>query len=329
MMPLMSLLQNDEIDDVYEKIVETIRAVNQGDGDQGEKKSKYGVGSISDVKKKRKRLFVWVGKRPAGSVFPPLWGIGEPSTRPGDDCVALDSALGWKWNAVRCVVSAAVVCIGQTKCPRPTVPSMVKLRVEDKDFYELGEAAQYECRDESKVLKDEGRETIMCGQGGKWKGGGQGMTCHNTEATTITVKTTTDAATSTTTTTTTAAATAATKATATKVATTTATAAAATTSISTSTITEASTLADLADNHLSDLAKRPSTVENLTRQKSDASSSSNSSDPDGDDDDDNVLKRNLHKSEAASPKSRTMLLAQFLCLVISLLSRSQQLSVRQ
>ena len=45
------------------------------------------------------------------------WGVGEPS---GEECVVLDSALKWKWNSVRCVISASAVCVGRPKgCMAP------------------------------------------------------------------------------------------------------------------------------------------------------------------------------------------------------------------
>ena len=36
------------------------------------------------------------------------WGRGEPGTV--GDCVAIDSALRWKWNSVSCSISAYVIC---------------------------------------------------------------------------------------------------------------------------------------------------------------------------------------------------------------------------
>ena len=43
--------------------------------------------------------------------------MGEPS---GEECVVLDSALKWKWNSVRCVISASAVCVGRPKgCVAP------------------------------------------------------------------------------------------------------------------------------------------------------------------------------------------------------------------
>ena len=43
--------------------------------------------------------------------------MGEPS---GEECVVLDSALKWKWNSVRCVISASAVCVGRPKgCMAP------------------------------------------------------------------------------------------------------------------------------------------------------------------------------------------------------------------
>ncbi|XP_059093775.1 uncharacterized protein LOC131888849 [Tigriopus californicus] len=45
------------------------------------------------------------------------WGIQEPSA---DLCVVIDSALGWKWNAVKCRISGTVVCQSPiSKCPNP------------------------------------------------------------------------------------------------------------------------------------------------------------------------------------------------------------------
>ena len=36
------------------------------------------------------------------------WGLREPGTL--GDCVAVDSALQWKWNSVSCSISAYVIC---------------------------------------------------------------------------------------------------------------------------------------------------------------------------------------------------------------------------
>ena len=47
------------------------------------------------------------------------WGLREPSQ---ENCVVLDSALHWKWNAVRCIISAATICIANPRqCPLPDV----------------------------------------------------------------------------------------------------------------------------------------------------------------------------------------------------------------
>ena len=51
--------------------------------------------------------------------------MGEPS---GEECTVLDSALKWKWNSVRCVISASVVCVGGPKgCLAPDARYVLKL----------------------------------------------------------------------------------------------------------------------------------------------------------------------------------------------------------
>ena len=82
--------------------------------------------------RKRERKLVWVGARRNKSrngddkwywrthadqintnkkqktIENPPWGLGEPNSL--GNCVAVDSALQWKWNSVACAISGYVIC---------------------------------------------------------------------------------------------------------------------------------------------------------------------------------------------------------------------------
>ena len=82
------------------------------------------------------------------------WGLQEPS---GENCVVTDSALQWKWNSIRCVISAHVVCQSPVKkCPNPDVNpgSYLKLNKSDKVEYECHEAFAMEGNSFRKVIVD-------------------------------------------------------------------------------------------------------------------------------------------------------------------------------
>lgn len=102
----------------------------------------------------------------------------------------LDSALRWKWNSVRCIISASVICLGKPKmCPAPDIREngfiagrhcrRVKkfasqyfqrrftFEGQQHDLYRLGETARYGCKD-GFVIR--GTRERICGADGGWEG---------------------------------------------------------------------------------------------------------------------------------------------------------------
>ena len=76
----------------------------------------YWLGIRRGMTKGEKEKWYWdTDKNVSGSMVTKVmlndtlpWGLREPGQF--GDCVAVDSALQWKWNSVSCSISAYVIC---------------------------------------------------------------------------------------------------------------------------------------------------------------------------------------------------------------------------
>ena len=106
------------------------------------------------------------------------WGLQEPS---GESCVAADSALQWRWNSMRCVISAHVVCEAMiARCPSPEVKAGAYIALgaaSEGHHYNVGQVIEYACQEgyAPTLAKLKSR----CLKNGTWSGGTPDCTFHD------------------------------------------------------------------------------------------------------------------------------------------------------
>ena len=120
--------------------------------------------------KMEKNVWRWINNN-GGRVEHQPWGLGEPG---GDDCAVVDSALKYKWNSVRCVISARAVCAGYPdKCAAPEIKSGTRLSsetpVQKRRYYSKGDKVRYECAMPGYGLKPD-EVARVCLDNGEWSG---------------------------------------------------------------------------------------------------------------------------------------------------------------